>query len=345
MTTRRRIAAAVGSTGALAVVALSAIHVQAAPEPAAPQATPATPSAMEFVFPERTYRFETPPRGRRTVTDLGGGRIRVELADESGRPVAQGLGNSRRFDEVTFYDANAQGATLTIPILYDEAPDRPAGANQNSRVSHAFSGRTGVKREHASCGLNSQNPFPYSWPVAQTFNYYIVTSSIPGNVDQATAIQHVRNGHVAWILNDNYCAIADQSNISFQYQGSTTVSAGQNNVNTVGWGNPQLCGAATSTSSQPLACSPTWTVGNTVVEADIRYNVNRSWVTSGAGGSGSCTPCDIWGVATHEVGHQIGFNHVSDNDNVMSTGFETGAESTTARRLGRGDANMNNARY
>jgi len=49
--------------------------------------------------------------------------------------------------------------------------------------------------------------------------------------------------------------------------------------------------------------------------------------------------------ATHETGHDIGVNHVGGNDNAMSTSFETGAESTSARRLGRGDANANNAKY
>jgi hypothetical protein len=79
------------------------------------------------------------------------------------------------------------------------------------------------------------------------------------------------------------------------------------------------------------------------VEADIRFNTEFKWSTTGASDA-----YDIQSVGAHEIGHAIQFDHVTnsskrDHTLVMWPYLDIG--DTSGRKLGRGDALGNNSHY
>ena len=75
------------------------------------------------------------------------------------------------------------------------------------------------------------------------------------------------------------------------------------------------------------------------VEADIRFNTDFKWSTTGASGA-----YDIQSVAAHEIGHAIQFDHVTNSSKHDHT-LVMWPCLTSGRKLGRGDALANNSHY
>jgi hypothetical protein len=149
----------------------------------------------------------------------------------------------------------------------------------------------------------------------------------------------MRSAHAEWETNDNNCLIPDNSAMNFTYKGTTNLGVGQNGVNTVGFGPFPVWDC----SSGNAGCSKEWTrFGDPdhYAEADIRLNSGFRWQNGTSGGSNEW---DVWHVMAHEVGHNIGFDHVSDTNQVMWPNF--GPDSISNRQLGEGDARENNAKY
>lgn len=73
-----------------------------------------------------------------------------------------------------------------------------------------------------------------------------------------------------------------------------------------------------------------------LVEADIRFdNSNRGWYTGSDGSACISGRYDLQSVATHEMLHAVGLEHVSNATQVMGT--DTGPCRVDWRQLGRGD--------
>ena len=69
-----------------------------------------------------------------------------------------------------------------------------------------------------------------------------------------------------------------------------------------------------------------------ILDADIVYNPNRTWSTSG-----SAYAIDVQAVATHEIGHEMGLNHSQDSQATMF--YAVGAGNTAPRSLAQDDIN------
>jgi hypothetical protein len=166
-----------------------------------------------------------------------------------------------------------------------------------------------------------------------------IGATAPG-INRETVVDAVRNAQSQWTKNINWCGIKDQANPPAQYEGKTSRAAKHDGYSTVDWGSlksDQDCSGA-------LACTViAYDEKGNPVEADIRFNTEFKWSTTGASGA-----YDIQSVAAHEIGHAIQFDHVTnsskrDHTVVMWPYLDIG--DTSGRKLGRGDALGNNSHY
>ena len=144
-----------------------------------------------------------------------------------------------------------------------------------------------------------------------------------------------------WTNNINWCWNRRPGEFrAAHYEGKTSRAAKHDGYSTVDWGslkNDQDCGGA-------LACTViSYDEEGNPVEADVRFNTEFKWSTSGAAGA-----YDIQSVAAHEIGHVIQFDHVTnsskrDHTVVMWPYLDIG--DISGRKLGRGDALGNNSHY
>jgi matrixin len=192
------------------------------------------------------------------------------------------------------------------------------------------------RRTAASCGGDARNPEAYTWD--RTINWYLNYGSIPSSdLNPDLTETNLRNAHIEWETNDDWCGIVDASSVNFTYQGRTTASVGRNGLNTVGWGRIEDIGC----SSSFIACELTWYNDALGVpdESDVRMDTDFLWEN----GNSEPNDFDVWHVYAHELGHTIQFGHVADTTNVMYN--EMGREDVSNHMLGRGDAEANNAKY
>ena len=173
----------------------------------------------------------------------------------------------------------------------------------------------------------------------QTTRKWWIGATAPG-INRETVVNAVRNAQSQWTNNINWCGIQDQANPPAHYEGKTSRAAKHDGYSTVDWGslkNDQDCSGA-------LACTViAYDEQGNPVEADIRFNTEFEWSTTGAAGA-----YDIQSVAAHEIGHVIQFDHVTnsskrDHTVVMWPYLDIG--DTSGRKLGRGDALGNNSHY
>lgn len=290
--------------------------------------------------------FVVPPGGRSKVDPLpelagssttlfrpNGSVYATQVADEKGRPVETTFYNDAGLPTVVIdADYPAEGAVPAAPsgTASDEgallASVQPAADPDAWLASHIY------------CGDNEQDDGPNEW--GGTMHWRINTGSIPSGINVDNTVTNLRGARITWEDNVTWCtSIGDSSSMNFTYDGTTTASYGSNGVSTVGWGEID----STACSSTAIACSRKDLMCVRVcviVEADIRFSDDHDWIN----GQSSCC-YDIKHVAVHETGHNIGFQHVSSTShNVMCDPCQR-KNDTSGRKLGKGDANLNNSEY
>ncbi len=281
--------------------------------------------------------FATPAGGRKLVERMPSTRIRTTIYRADGTRLAEARGPERgQYDEITYY--NESDVPYRMISGYSGSKSSSHSARRPSATNLGRPSRsTNQLQSLASCGGNASSTTALRIP--GTLNWYWVSTSTPGNLSQSATLIALRNAGIAWVINDNWCGIGDSHAAnSFNYVGTTSVSWGQNGVSTIGWGTLGGSGPCAATNA---GCADEYTAGGfsfDIVEADIRLNAAFPWVNGSSGG------WDVQGVTTHERGHNLAFEHVGDNTNVMWAPFPVGT-SFSNRRLGRGDANVNNSKY
>jgi len=119
-------------------------------------------------------------------------------------------------------------------------------------------------------------------------------ASIP--IDRTAALQAIGDSFAAW---DGATPLAY---FSVSDTGGAARPA-QDGVNSVGW--------AKLAPKSALAATWTWTdASGRIVEADVFFNSLHSWGVLSACGSASVY--DVADVGTHEAGHTVGLDHLSD---------------------------------
>jgi Matrixin len=191
------------------------------------------------------------------------------------------------------------------------------------------------KAVDVSCGADDENPASAKW--SSTVDWWL-NYTIPSGLNVTNTITSLRNAHTEWTSNDTWCSgIGDSSSFSAAYQGRKDVSFGQDGITIIGWGDTsKVCSGA------PAGCEETWYSNGAPVEGDIRFMASYTWSNIAQGSPGAF---DVWYTAAHEVGHLAQFGHVSDStQNVMDPAFTNDGD-TSGRKLGKGDAKENNAKY
>ncbi len=173
----------------------------------------------------------------------------------------------------------------------------------------------------------------------RTTRKWWIGATAPG-INRETVVGAVRSAQSQWTNNVNWCGIEDQASPPAHYEGKTSRAAKHDGYSTVDWGSlksDQDCSGA-------LACTViAYDEKGNPVEADIRFNTEFKWSTTGASGA-----YDIQSVGAHEIGHAIQFDHVTNSSKrdetlVMWPYLDIG--DTSGRKLGRGDALGNNSHY
>jgi hypothetical protein len=221
---------------------------------------------------------------------------------------------------IEYFDENGRLAQSVDIDYADEASDGSSGSTAPNR-----------------CDFTNYLAANIRWDFSP-INWYLNYGSLPTYLNRDLSLTNIRNAHAEWENNTNYCGIGDGSTLDFNYSGTTTRTGGNDTFSIVDYGEITALGC----SSSGIACSHTWyAVGSgNAIENDIRLDDDVTWTNDP---SSFPSRYDIWNVMAHEVGHRALFGHVSDVTQVMYQGHSTG--SSIKRKLSRGDATGNNAKY
>lgn len=299
----------------LIVAALAGLLDDDRPPPAPVEVVPGTPAWGEF--PGSPPPLEVPPGGE--VRPTAAGALEVRRDDGTLFAVVD-TGAVGEVVGVRYHDARGRA---TVAIDRVAAPPTRAVA---ARLAAARARPRCVDRRRAS-GWRWRSPVPWRANLAST----------PRGLRRADALAAMRSARVTWIRNRNRCGEPDASRATFRYRGATRRPVGRNGVSSIGFGEVDALGGACVGA---VACTVTFLRGTTAIESDVRLDRNpRRRFTVVPRGSGF----DLESVLVHETGHTLGFDHVDSPANVMNPYLAAGDR--TGRRIGRGDARINNSRY
>lgn len=290
---------------------------------APPGTTPTPPEAPPVAawgdFPGAPADLVPPPGGDVSTLPTGGvTTVAVTRADGSV------LGTVRLDDAGTpldarFYDA---GGALTTVV-----------AGLRARRGGASSGGARVR-----CGSSASAWSGFRW-TRFPIRWRLGSAPVAPRLTRSGALAAVRAARGTWNANRSHCrAIRDLSRARFAFAGPTRRSTGRDGVNVVEFGDVDRLGGVCAGT---VACTITFIVDGRAVESDTR--IDRVRPNGYFTGSSPRRGLDVQSVMVHESGHTLGFDHVAARSVVMFPAI--GARTVGGRRLGRGDAQVNNRTY
>lgn len=250
--------AAIACAGIGVVVASVALR---APTPTAV----AGPCGLRLPPPVRgELAFRTPSGGRPALRRLAGRRLLCTLSRRDGSRFARLYSDSQR-------------RVLSVAFF------RPSGVlrSASDAVYAVTPAETG---SDVKCDSSSQASIgTMYW---RTTRKWSIGATAPG-IDREAVVNAVRNAQSQWTNNVNWCGIKDEANPPAHYEGKTSRAAKHDGYSTVDWGslkNDQNCSGA-------LACTlNVYDEQGNPVEADIRFNTQYKWSTTGASGASTSRP-------------------------------------------------------
>lgn len=294
------------SVGCLALVVI-ALSATALKASAGPPAT----ARVYRILAAGVPRFVMPDHGslRTRLNDLGGRT--VQLLNPNGSLYASRVFDRKGRQLQTRFDFG-HGDALERNYLYSGR--RPAPA------PHRRFAASDACHDVRNASADKWNERVDWWWTKRDTPYYLNLTYTE------TAL---RSAHSEWANVDDYCGVPDNSAWSSAYFGETTTEFGANYVNTVGFG---------PVPNSRVGIEQGVVSGNTIVESDILLSTTYLWINGHDPGR-----YDVQNCLAHEMGHQLGFGHVNDDSNVMySVCYK---DDTTNRKLGKGDALEDNAKY
>lgn len=220
---------------------------------------------------------------------------------------------------------------------------------RESHTSYAFDGGTTVASTTAAgaCSYDRLNLTPFGHE-SDPQVWYFSPSTRPAYLYASDVEWAISMAYDHWERSYNNCRVPDESGFRSFGRGSTTMKSNINNNATCG--SRDLVNVSDFRRLEPtdtLAVACTWTILVEVVEADVAYDKSgHSWTMTPD--SSSCTAAyDFESVATHEVGHSIGYNHVSEWSWPLATmsPVSEGPCQASERTLTNGEALENNREY
>lgn len=137
---------------------------------------------------------------------------------------------------------------------------------------------------------------------SSTFLWYFAKFTTPYYMSLDTTQTYLRNAHVQWYDNLNWCGLPDTSVFAMAYGGETGYTFADNGWNTVDFGSMSAIGCAPVT-----ACTRVEHNGDPIIdESDTRMNSSLSWINGQAPNK-----YDTWSVMAHELGHSLGFGDIT----------------------------------
>ncbi|MGD9695883.1 MAG: matrixin family metalloprotease [Thermoleophilia bacterium] len=292
-----------------------------APVPVPADDLPGAPPPPWGDFAGAPPDLATPPGGSAAVAPLpAGDELTLRRADGSVLARAS-VDPSGGYTDARFYDREGR-LTVVVDGLHPGVATGPAGGGGGARVR---------------CGSASRKDAGYRW-TAFPIRWHMSSRPLARGLSRAATLTAMRRARGTWNANRSHCrGIRDASSARFTYVARTPRVSGRDGVNLVEFGEVDGLGGLCAGT---VACTITWLSGNRAVESDVRIDRDNPAGYSIRRRAGRF---DVESVLVHESGHTLGFGHVGARDNVM---FPTIARGSTAgRRLGRGDATANNAKY
>jgi hypothetical protein len=315
---RTALAVALAALALLAAIVIVVVLTREE-EPAAPELEPQVQRAIEQVpewgaFEGAPEEIAAPPGGDAELVERPDGTRELRVTREDGAPAAQvTFGPDGRPAEARIFDEDGELTLVVSGVRARPGPKRAGGAGASAALRVRCG--SGARR---NAGWRFAR-FPADWKLK--------TSSVPRALLRQGALRSLRLARSTWNANKSHCrGLPDRSRLRFRYTGGTRRSVGRNGLSTVGFGDTARLGGVCAGT---VACTLTWLgAGNRVLESDTRFNAR---IRGGFSTRRRTGAFDLQSIMTHELGHSLGVEHVSAN--------------VSARRLGRGDALINNSKY
>ncbi len=122
--------------------------------------------------------------------------------------------------------------------------------------------------------------------------------SVPDYIEPKKTLLTVRSAHRVWPQSRTSCSDDDKNELRYNYLGHTAKNPKYDRTNIVDFG---------SLPKAALAQNYTWYIGKEIVEVDLRMSSGYKW-TNVEG----VNRYQVLNVVTHELGHQVGLDDLSD---------------------------------
>lgn len=149
--------------------------------------------------------------------------------------------------------------------------------------------------------------------------------SVPDGLGRFRSQYSLQSAHQVWAKANTRCKSPDKVSMRFVFDGKSKRKVAYDDVNLVDFGH---LGAGA------LALNYTWYQGGHILEVDLRLNRHDYRWTNRPGGKNRY---QVANVATHEIGHQLGLDDLSDPHGSLTMFGRMGKGEMSKTTLGRGD--------
>jgi hypothetical protein len=240
--------------------------------------------------------------------------------------------------------AVADGVDGGAELVISTSPTGDVQVNDAAAVTGSSSVAAPSATAAATCGGAAYTTYGAKWYVAPTFR--INAASHPKSVTQTQWVNNITSAAATWANGVNRCGYAQTTNsqIKVTSAGTTTRLANisdnatcqtPDGLSVVSAGN--LPGSDATGGTYGYTCL-WWTTGSTpnrITEADVKMDgVDWTYIPTGA----ACNNhLDLLSGLTHELGHFVGLNHVSEATYPTLVMSPTINRCEVNRKLGDGD--------